>query len=61
MRIFILIVGLSALLAGAPAREVKALAGVYWQYHRTTAATISKSCPNGYRWDKNVSKCRRNS
>jgi hypothetical protein len=56
MRIFILMVGLSALLAAAPAWKADALSGVYWQYHRTTG---SKQCPNGYRWDKNVSKCRR--
>jgi hypothetical protein len=59
MRIFILMVGLSALFAAAPAWKAHARAGVYWQYHRTTTTTTSKSCPNGYRWDKNVSKCRR--
>jgi hypothetical protein len=58
MRSCIFMVCLSALCAGTPAHKAEALAGQYWQYHRTTGST---QCPNGYRWDKNVSKCRRNS
>jgi hypothetical protein len=56
MRILILILCLSTLFAGMPARKADALAGYYRQFHKKTTP---KQCPTNYRWDAHAALCRR--